>query len=154
MKIKIVDFDYDFLHYITHDDINVSNFDFENFMIIYNSKYDKAFLDRASNKNSLTFSEGITGASDKNSLTFSEGITRASDKNSLTFSQGITGASDKNSLTFSQGITGASDKNSLTFSEGITTRAAENDSAILEEYLQLLDKVIAKFVKLMNEEFQ
>ncbi|GFR25840.1 hypothetical protein TNCT_171291 [Trichonephila clavata] len=139
MKIKIVDFDYDFLHYITHDDINVSNFDFENFMIIYNSKYDKAFLDRASNKNSLTFSEGITGASDKNSLTFSEGIT---------------GASDKNSLTFSQGITGASDKNSLTFSEGITTRAAENDSAILEEYLQLLDKVIAKFVKLMNEEFQ
>ncbi|GFQ95472.1 hypothetical protein TNCT_171671 [Trichonephila clavata] len=124
MKIKIVDFDYDFLHYITHDDINVSNFDFENFMIIYNSKNDKAFLDRTSNKNSLTFSKGITGASDKNSLTFSEGIT------------------------------GASDKNSLTFSEGITTRAAENDSAILEEYLQLLDKVIAKFVKLMNEEFQ
>ncbi|GFR16771.1 hypothetical protein TNCT_688851 [Trichonephila clavata] len=124
MKIKIIDFDYDFLHYITHDNINVSSFDFENFMIIYNSKNDQAFLNRVSDKNSLTFSEGITRASDKNSLTFSEGITRASDKNSSTFS------------------------------EEITTRAAGNDSAILEEYLQLLDKVIAKFVKLMNEEFQ
>ncbi|GFT61739.1 hypothetical protein TNCV_2563711 [Trichonephila clavipes] len=38
MKIKIIDFDYDFLHYITCHDIDSSNFDFENFMIIYNSK--------------------------------------------------------------------------------------------------------------------